>query len=457
MNNFEEEKFNINFEYLEKSTIAIIGLGYVGLPLALEFDKTKINVSNKKKLSRKIIGFDIDSKRIDELNKGFDKTQEIESVELKKIRNLKFTKDANYLKNVDVFVVCVPTPIDEYKNPDLYALKESSSLVGRSIRKRLQISKFPKPIVIFESTVYPGCTEEICIPIIEKAGGIKLNEDFYCGYSPERINPGDSDRKINNIVKVTSGSCKEASLIVDKLYSSIIEAGTFKAKSIKVAEAAKIIENTQRDINIALINELALIFNRLNISTKDVLEAASTKWNFINFKPGLVGGHCIGVDPYYLAYKSKSLGYYPEIILSGRRINDGMSDYIVEQFIFNLMRISFNPNENSVLILGVSFKENCPDYRNSLVIDIINKLKGYNLKIEIVDPYVNQKEILVKHNICVMKSIDKNSKYKAILVCVAHDIFKNYSLECWQNLIKDNSFIYDVKGIVPDNLKPIRL
>ena len=365
------------------------------------------------------------------------------------LEELIFTCDSDYLERSDIFIVSVPTPIDDSKNPDLRFLEYASRLVGKSINylsKTKIDSNFRKPIVIFESTVFPGATEEVCVPIIEKYSNLVFNKDFYCGYSPERINPGDPERKIKDIVKVTSGSSKEAANIVDKIYSTIIEAGTYMASSIKVAEAAKVIENTQRDINIALVNELAVICNKLGIDTNDVLQAAKTKWNFIDFRPGLVGGHCIGVDPYYLTYKSKKLGYTPEVVLAGRKINDGMADYIVDRFILNLLKNKINIADANILILGVSFKENCPDFRNSLVINIIKKLKEFNLKLSIVDPQVDHQDFYLKYRLKVVNKISDKKKYAGIIAAVAHDEFKNFSFEDWKNIMKESCIIYDIKG-----------
>ncbi len=447
--------------YLSDLQISILGLGYVGLPLAFQLDKKNdINPKTGKEFFSRIIGFDIDKKRIEELKTCFDRTNEFKNEEFKNLKGLIFTCDSDLLERSDVFIVSVPTPIDDSKNPDLRFLEEASILVGKSINY-LSKNKFnpniKKPIIIFESTVYPGATEEVCVPLIEEFSNLEFNKDFYCGYSPERINPGDPKRKIKDIVKVTSGSCKEAANIVDKIYSTIIDAGTFMASSIKVAEAAKVIENTQRDINIALINELAVICNKLGIDTNDVLKAAKTKWNFIDFKPGLVGGHCIGVDPYYLTFKSKKLGYTPEVVLSGRKINDGMTDYIVERFILNLLKNKINIIDSNILILGVSFKENCPDFRNSLVIKIIKKLQKYNLKLSIVDPLVDPKEIFTKYSFKVFNNINENQKFSGIIVAVAHDQFKAFSFDDWKHIMDESCIIFDIKGFLPSRLKALRL
>ncbi len=447
--------------YFSNLQVSILGLGYVGLPLAFQFDKKNdINPLTGQKFFSKIIGFDIDAKRIEELNRSFDKTNELKEEEFGNIRELIFTCDSDSLEKSDIFIVSVPTPIDDSKNPDLRFLEDASILVGNSInylsRNKIN-SNFRKPIVIFESTVFPGATEEVCVPLIEKYSNLEFNKDFYCGYSPERINPGDPKRKIKDIVKVTSGSCKEAANIVDKIYSIIIEAGTYMASSIKVAEAAKVIENTQRDINIALVNELAVICNKLGIDTNDVLQAAKTKWNFINFSPGLVGGHCIGVDPYYLTFKSRKLGYTPEVVLAGRKINDGMADYIVDRFILNLLKNKINITDSNILILGVSFKENCPDFRNSLVINIIKKLREFNLQLSVVDPQIDHQDFYRKYRFKVVNKISDNQKYAGIIAAVAHDEFKKFNFEDWKNIMEESCIIYDIKGFLPRNLNALRL
>ena len=425
-----------------KCKIAIIGLGYVGLPLAIQFSRNKKCLITGKKLERKVIGYDISEKRINGLRNAHDYTNQFSKNDLKDLKNIVFTTEEDLLKNADVFIITVPTPIDEFNIPDLKALKEASILVGKALTKK--INKF-KPIVIYESTVFPGATEDICIPLLSKFSNLILNEDYFCGYSPERINPGDKKHTLNNIVKITSGSNKESSEWIDILYGSIINAGTFRVQSIKIAETAKIIENTQRDINIALMNELSIICNLLKIDTLDVIHAASTKWNFLPFKPGLVGGHCIGVDPYYLAQKAQELGYNPEIILSGRRINDSMGPFIADEVIKALIT-SGKPVKNSkVLVLGITFKENCPDIRNTGVIGVIHRLNDFGLNITVYDPWANPDEVNNEYGI---KIINKPSKFKfdAIILAVAHNEFKELDIE---SLKKDkSSVVYDVKGFL---------
>jgi UDP-N-acetyl-D-galactosamine dehydrogenase len=418
--------------------VSIIGLGYVGLPLAVEFGK----VFNT-------IGFDINSGRVDELLKGYDRTKEIDEGTLKKtLSNGQFqiTSNSKHLANSDFFIVTVPTPIDKNNRPDLKFLISASKIVAEHIRKG--------DVVIYESTVYPGVTEEECIPVIEKESGLKYNIDFFAGYSPERINPGDKKHTLTNILKITSGSTPETADRVDNLYKAIIIAGTFKASSIRVAEAAKVIENSQRDINIAFVNELAKIFNLLKIDTREVLEAASTKWNFLDFKPGLVGGHCIGVDPYYLAQKAQEYGYHPEIILAGRRMNDDMGRYIASEFIKLLVKKDIKINSAKVLILGFTFKENCPDVRNTRVIDIINELKTYNINLTIVDPIASINEVKHEYNLTIENEIPINTKFDAIILSVAHNEFKNLLVK---NYLNPSSVVYDVKGLFNKDLIDARL
>jgi len=414
-----------------KKKIAVIGLGYVGLPLAIAFSKKRI-----------VKGYDINQNRIDELKKGYDKTLEISAKKLKeKKNNIHFTTKVNDIKECKIFIITVPTPIDKYKQPDLTSLKESSRLVGSILKKG--------DIVIYESTVYPGATEEVCIPILQKSSKLIFNKDFFCGYSPERINPGDKKHTLADIKKITSGSNHKVAKEIDKLYNEIIVAGTHLAKSIKIAEAAKVIENTQRDVNIALINELSIIFQKLNIDTTSVLEAAATKWNFLPFKPGLVGGHCIGVDPHYLAYKSLEVGYTPEIIISGRRLNDSMGLYIFDQLIKLMTKKNINLVGANILLMGMTFKENCPDIRNSKVFDLYNALKDLNLNIDVYDPWINTLTIN-KQKIKLIPKI-KEGKYDAIIIAVAHDEFKKLSIKKLKKFGKKNHVIYDVKSILNSN------
>jgi UDP-N-acetyl-D-galactosamine dehydrogenase len=402
--------------------IAIIGLGYVGLPLAVEFGK-----------KYEVIGFDINKARIEELKNGYDRTLEVEEANLKSSANLAFSCNRDDLKSCNVFIVTVPTPVDEYKRPDLTPLIKASETIGTVLKKG--------DIVIYESTVYPGCTEEDCVPILERVSGLKFNVDFYCGYSPERINPGDKEHTVTKILKVTSGSTPEIADKVDALYASIITAGTHKAPSIKVAEAAKVIENSQRDINIAFVNELSLIFNRMGIDTLDVLAAAGTKWNFLPFRPGLVGGHCIGVDPYYLTFKAESLGYHPEVILAGRRINDNMGAYVAKEVVKLLIKKSHKVNGAKVLVLGITFKENCPDIRNSRVIDVINELKDFGCAVEVYDPWADAKEVEHEYGLSLVGQL--SGKYDAVVLAVAHKEFAAIDID---NLKNENSVVYDIKG-----------
>ena len=455
-----------NYPNLLNCSVTVIGLGYVGLPLAVEFAKRKkCNVSGKF-LSREVIGFDTDLERIEELKKGFDRTGEISKEILRKIYFSNLTNKISEIANSDVFLVTVPTPIDDFKKPDLTALKNACITIGKALKIRFKNAVKTQnkkiPVIIFESTVYPGTTEEICIPIIKKElnDSIKIEqkqESFVYGYSPERINPGDKEHTLIDIKKVTSGNNNYSANWIKNFYGSIIKAGIHPAQSIKVAEAAKIIENTQRDINIALINELSIIFNLMDIDTLDVIDAASSKWNFIKFKPGLVGGHCIGVDPYYLTYKSELLGYSPEIVLAGRRINDGMAKWVVEQIILQMLRKKIKIINSKILILGFTFKEDCPDIRNTKVIDIIKNLMKYQSIIEVVDPIANSKETKKGYNINLIDEIPKKVKYDVILCAVAHKQFKGIKKKEWSNLLKDNGIIFDLKGIIPRELKPFRL
>lgn len=413
--------------------IAVIGLGYVGLPLAVEFGK-----------KYEVIGFDIKQERIKELQKGFDATLEVSAEDLQASKLIRFSSSIEDLKAANIFIITVPTPIDQYKTPDLTPLIKASETVGKVLKKG--------DIVIYESTVYPGCTEEDCVPILEKYSQLKFNVDFFCGYSPERINPGDKQHTVTKIKKVVSGSTPEIAKKVNDLYASIITAGTHLASSIRVAEASKAIENAQRDINIAFVNELALIFDRMGIDTTEVLEAAGTKWNFLPFKPGLVGGHCIGVDPYYLTHKAESLGYHPEVILAGRRINDNMGIFIANKVVKLMLKKGHNLPDAKVLVLGITFKENCPDIRNSKVIDIINELKEYNTKIDVHDPWASEAEVEHEYQIHLKKDI--NEKYDAIILAVRHDKFKDLDLK---KLLKPNTVIYDIKSFLDTLLIDARL
>jgi UDP-N-acetyl-D-galactosamine dehydrogenase len=417
--------------------IAIIGLGYVGLPLALEFCK----LCN-------VIGFDISAKRIAELQAGQDSTLETEPEEIKAAKNLKFSTQIEDLRAALIYIVTVPTPIDEYKRPDLSPLLKASETVGKVLKAG--------DIVIYESTVYPGCTEEDCVPILEKFSGLKFNHDFFCGYSPERINPGDKAHRLTNIQKVTSGSTPEIAEVVDQLYRQIITAGTHKASSIKVAEAAKVIENTQRDLNIALINELALIFNKLNIDTEAVLKAAGSKWNFLPFRPGLVGGHCIGVDPYYLTYKAESIGYRPEIILAGRRLNDSMGAYVVTQLVKAMTRRRLQIDGARVLIMGLTFKENCPDLRNTRVIDIIEELKDYKVQIDVFDPWVDPSQSEEEYGLTPLQNPEPGT-YDAIILAVAHHQFKTMGAQAIRAFGKPEHILYDLKYLLPVESSDLRL
>lgn len=421
----------MNFENLK---IAVIGQGYVGLPLAIEFGK-----------KYKTIGFDINLKRIEELKKGEDQTKEATSEAIKNAKFLIFSSDLETIKDCNIFIVTVPTPIDAFKTPDLKPLEGASKMIGKILKK--------SDIIIYESTVFPGCTEEICVPILEKESGLKFNLDFYCGYSPERIVPGDKVNTLTKIMKVTSGSTKESADFVDQLYKSIITAGTHKAASIKVAEASKAIENAQRDLNISFVNELALIFDRIGIDTQDVLDAAGTKWNFLKYKPGLVGGHCISVDPYYLAYKAENLGYYPEVILSGRRVNDNMSVFVANKMVKMLINSGKQIKGSKVLILGVTFKENCPDIRNTKVIDVYKELVDFGLSVDIHDPEADSAEVREEYGIDLLPKI--STKYDGILLAVSHNTFSNLDT----NKLKNNpdSVVFDLKGFLPRNKVNSRL
>ncbi|MCH7414621.1 nucleotide sugar dehydrogenase [Belliella sp. R4-6] len=415
---------------LTESKIAIIGLGYVGLPLAVAFAK---NYS--------VVGFDISERRISSLRGGKDETREISDEELAEVLSKPdfiLSSDTEVIEACDVFIVTVPTPIDKYNKPDLQPLIAATNLVGKSMKKNA--------IVIYESTVYPGCTEEECVPVLEEASGLRFNEDFAVGYSPERVNPGDKHHTVTQILKVTSGSTAEVAAFVDALYASIITAGTYQASSIKVAEAAKVIENAQRDINIAFVNELSKIFNLLDIDTKEVLEAAGTKWNFLKFSPGLVGGHCIGVDPYYLAQKAQEVGYHPEIILAGRRVNDSMGKFVATELIKMMMRKDLKVLDAKVLILGFAFKENCPDYRNTRVIDIYSELQSFDMDVDIYDPWVDSDGVKREYDVSMLEKNEELDldKYAAIVLAVSHDQFKTLKINKSEDRV-----VFDVKGILP--------
>ena len=424
---------NKALHYINKmKKIAVIGLGYVGLPLAVEFGK-----------KRAVVGFDIDSRRIAELRQGHDRTLEVDEQELAEAKHLTYTDNLEEIRDCQYYIVTVPTPIDEHKKPDLTPLEKASSALSKVLKKG--------DIVIYESTVYPGCTEEVCVPLLEQGSGLVFNRDFYCGYSPERINPGDKEHRVANIKKVTSGSTPEVAEEVDQLYREIITAGTHKASSIKVAEAAKVIENAQRDLNIAFVNELAKIFHKIGIDTHEVLEAAGTKWNFLPFKPGLVGGHCIGVDPYYLTYKAESLGYNPQVILAGRRINDGMGAYVANR-VMKMLNKQGKAHEARILVLGITFKEDCPDIRNSRVIDVIRELQDYGVQVEVYDPHADKEEVMQEYGITLLEEPGRD--YSAIVLAVNHREFKDLG---WQVLKAGNPVIFDVKAGLDKELASERL
>jgi UDP-N-acetyl-D-galactosamine dehydrogenase len=425
------------FVTIKNIKLAVVGLGYVGLPLAVAFGSR-----------RSVVGFDINQKRINQLILGEDQTLEMTSDELMGAKHLKYTTKIEDLGNCNCFIVTVPTPIDKYKKPNLNPLLDASKAIGSVLKSG--------DIVIYESTVYPGCTEEDCVPILERYSGLKFNEDFFCGYSPERINPGDKEHRLANIKKVTSGSTSEVAELVDDLYKEVVKAGTFKAASIKVAEAAKVIENTQRDLNIALINELAIIFNKIGIETEDVLSAAGSKWNFLPFRPGLVGGHCIGVDPYYLTHKAQAIGYHPEIILAGRRLNDRMGAYVASQLIKAMAKNEIQVGGANVLIMGLAFKENCPDLRNTRVVDIVEELAGYNCNVEVFDPWVSANEAKNEYGLDLIKQFGPK-RYDAIIIAVSHNEFKEMGASAIRALAKPNSVIYDLKYVLNSDDADLRL
>lgn len=417
--------------------LAVIGLGYVGLPLAVEFGK-----------KRNVVGFDIDQTRIDALIDGKDSTLEVEPEELKEAAHLTFSSDLDALADSNVFIVTVPTPIDESNQPDLTPLIRASETVGRALKKG--------DIVIYESTVFPGATEDNCVPVLEKISGLKFNVDFFAGYSPERINPGDKQHRLPTIQKVTSGSTPEIAELVDQLYQEIITAGTYKAESIRVAEAAKVIENTQRDLNIALINELAIIFNKMGIDTEAVLKAAGTKWNFLPFRPGLVGGHCIGVDPYYLTHKAQMLGYHPQVILAGRRLNDGMGEYVAGQMVKAMLKRRIQVEGSRILILGLTFKENCPDLRNTRVVDLIDQLRDYGITVDVHDPCASPDAARLAYGLNLIAEPEAGN-YEGVILAVSHERFAKLGVEYARSLGKDNHVLYDIKNLYPAADSDLRL
>lgn len=417
--------------------IGVIGLGYVGLPLAVEFGKRYPT-----------LGFDINQSRVEQLLAGHDSTLEVSDEELKASPFMSYSFSPSDLESCNVYIITVPTPIDEHNQPDLTPLVKASQMLGSVVKKG--------DILVYESTVYPGATEEVCIPEVEKVSGLKFNVDFFAGYSPERINPGDKEHRVTNILKVTSGSTPEIAEQVDQLYKSIITAGTHKASSIKVAEAAKVIENTQRDVNIALINELSIIFNKLDIDTLEVLEAAGTKWNFLPFRPGLVGGHCIGVDPYYLTHKAQSVGYHPEMILAGRRLNDGMGEYVVSQLIKKMLKKRIHVEGANVLVMGLTFKENCPDLRNTKIVDIVSELKEYNINVDITDPWCSNEEAKHEYGLSLVENVQDNN-YDAIILAVGHNQFKDLGAEKIRAYGKQEHVLYDLKYLLDKSNVDMRL
>lgn len=422
---------------VDERKLALIGLGYVGLPLAVEFGKV-----------RSVMGFDINKSRISELKNGNDTTLEVSSAELRAARHLYLTAEPQEIAFCDTYIITVPTPIDDHKRPDFTPLIKASEMVGELLHAG--------DIVIYESTVYPGAVEEVCVPVLERVSGLKFNQDFFAGYSPERVNPGDKQHRVTSIKKVTSGSTPEVTDIVDGIYKQIIVAGTHKVDNIKVAEAAKVIENTQRDLNIALINELAIIFNKLGIDTEEVLKAAETKWNFLSFRPGLVGGHCIGVDPYYLTHKAQAIGYHPEIILAGRRLNDGMGAYVVSQLIKAMIKERIHVQGARVLVMGLTFKENCPDIRNTRVIDIINELKEYNVAVDVCDPWAAAADVEHEYGLNLIKQPGQQV-YDGIVLAVAHQQYKEMGIETIRSFGKEQHVLYDLKYLFPAGTSDLRL
>lgn len=422
---------------LSSTRIAVIGLGYVGLPLAVEFGKVL-----------PVVGFDINAARIAELREGRDSTLEVDSEDLVAAAKLRFSSELSDISDCNVFIVTVPTPIDMHKQPDLGPLLSASETIGRALKMG--------DVVVYESTVYPGATEEKCVPVLERVSGLTFNKDFFAGYSPERINPGDKAHRLPSIRKVTSGSTPEAADFIDALYASIITAGTYRAESIRVAEAAKVIENTQRDLNIALVNELAIIFNRMNIDTDAVLKAAGTKWNFLPFRPGLVGGHCIGVDPYYLTHKAEAIGHHPEIILAGRRLNDRMGAYVAERMVKTMLQRGISVKGSRVLVLGLTFKENCPDLRNTRVVDVVSELREYGAEVDVVDPWVDETEAQSVYGLRILRNPEAGS-YDGILLAVAHDGFRDAGPEQVRRYGRDVHVFFDLKSVFDKSLSDIRL
>ncbi|WP_133136277.1 Vi polysaccharide biosynthesis UDP-N-acetylglucosamine C-6 dehydrogenase TviB [Legionella rowbothamii] len=422
---------------VDERKLALIGLGYVGLPLAVEFGKV-----------RSVMGFDINENRINELKQGHDSTLEVTRAELLEARHLYLTANVQEIAFCDTYIITVPTPIDEHKRPDFTPLIKASELVGAIVQSGA--------IIVYESTVYPGAIEEVCVPVLERMSGLKFNRDFFAGYSPERVNPGDKQHRLTKIMKVTSGSTPEVAEIVDELYKQIIVAGTHKVESIKIAEAAKVIENTQRDLNIALINELAIIFNKLGIDTEAVLKAAETKWNFLPFRPGLVGGHCIGVDPYYLTHKAQAIGYHPEIILAGRRLNDSMGAYVVSQLIKSMVKKRIHVQGARVLVMGLTFKENCPDIRNTRVIDIINELKEYNVAVDVCDPWAAAEDVAHEYNLSLLEQPEQQA-YDGIVIAVAHQQFKDMGITAIRSFGKAQHVLYDLKYLFRADRSDLRL
>ena len=422
---------------VEEKKLAVVGLGYVGLPLAVEFGKV-----------RSVMGFDINENRVKELKSGHDSTLEISDAELREAKHLYLTSIPEEIAFCDIYIITVPTPIDQYKQPDFQPLIKASEMIGRMLE--------PGNIVIYESTVYPGAIEEVCVPVLERTSGMKFNEDFYAGYSPERVNPGDKLHRVTTITKITSGSTPEVADIVDALYQEIIVAGTHKAESIRVAEAAKVIENTQRDLNIALINELAIIFNKLDIDTEAVLKAAETKWNFLPFRPGLVGGHCIGVDPYYLTHKAQAIGYHPEIILAGRRLNDAMGSYVVSQLVKSMIKQRIHVEGARVLVMGLTFKENCPDIRNTRVIDVVTGLKEYNVSVDVYDPWAAEADVEHEYGLSLIAQPNRG-EYDGIILAVAHRQFKEMGIEMIRSFGKGQHVLYDLKHVFSAEASDLRL